>query len=220
MSIIDLEKKIKKSATEEVRGLHIFSNEKRRAVYRELTRRPCRTESSIARAARVDVKVASWHLWKLMHEGYVAYQTLERRCYYVPELVDTVDLNFFHLLNSPVARRLVRYALDGCKEIKKIRTPKSTLYRYLSLLEEQGYIYRKKYRGAYMCANNSLLRLAEKYEERGMNFKREILKKLEYPGFHVRVLGEVNHELKIEISGLETFTMGVFISPLITSLEV
>jgi len=220
MTINDLEARIKKSKVEQSRGLHIFSNMRRRAIYRTLTKLPCQTESSIAKHNTIDVKVARWHLWKLAQAGYVAVQELDKRYYYVPELVDIGDLRFFSELNSKEARKLILFVRDGCRALKEIKVPKSTLYRYIKIFESMGYIRKVRNQSSYVCPSEPLFELGEKSEEKGMNFKREFMKKIEAPGFHVRVLGELNHELKLEVYGLERFTMGVYISPLETALEV
>ncbi len=220
MTIKDLERRIKGTTEEETRGLHIFSPRTRRDVYRELSRLPCRTSSSISRSLGIDARVVEWHLKKLHGEGFVETWIRGRRYYYIPSLVDLGDLEFFALLNRKSVRVIVRYLLEGCREIRDIPVPRSTLYRDLRLLENMDMVLANRGTRSYVCPGDKLKRMKEKYNERGANFKRELVKMLEYPGFSVVVLGEVNHELKLEINGLENFTMGVFISPLETSLEV
>jgi hypothetical protein len=71
-----------------------------------------------------------------------------------------------------------------------------------------------------VCGTENLRKLVEKYDLIGKKYKKSFLKHIETRGFSVRVLGTVNYELKIHITGMETFTMGIFISPLRTAMEV
>ncbi len=220
MTIKDLEEKIKKSASEDTRGLHLFSSRTRRDVYRELSRLPCRTSSSIGTSLGVDSRVVEWHLKKIRKGGFVEMWRSGKTYFYIPQLLDVSDLEFFSLLNNRGIRTIVRYVLEGCRQIKEIPLARSTLYRHLGTLEDADIITINRGSRGYVCATPQLLRLREKYAAKGPNFKREFVKMLEIPGFTVTVIGEVAHELKLEVKGLENFTMGVFISPLETALEV
>ncbi len=220
MSIQDLERKIKESKGEEIYGLHIFSNKNRRMVFRELTKLPCRTSSSIAKLLNLDPKVAEWHLKKLEDGEYVKTWREGRRYYYVPGLVDVMDLPFFKALNSKDARKIILYVLNGCRKASDIPVSSSTFYRYINLFERWDLVQIGGFKCSYICPTKKMKSMIERYEEQGMNYKREIVKKLENEGFHVKVLGIVKYELKLEIGGMENFNMGIFISPLHTSLEV
>ncbi len=220
MSLKELEKWIKVSKSEDVRGIHIFSNPIRRSIYRELTRLPCRTASSIAIKLGVDYRVVLWHLLKLENSGFVSRWVEHKTYFFVPYLVDLHDLEFFSLLNSKAVKMIIRYIYGGCRMVNEIPVPKSTLYRYVAKLKQMEYVYSPKDSRGYICPSKSLIELIERSKDKGTNFKREFPKLLEYPGFHVRVLGEIDNELKLEVYGIESFTMGVFISPFITSMEV
>ncbi len=220
MSLQDLERKIKESKGEEIYGLHIFSNKNRREVFRELTRLPCRTSSSIGKSLGMDARVVEWHLKKMKNVGFVDEWKDKRRYYYVLGLVDPIDLPFFKALNSKDARIIIMYAINGCRKISDIPVARSSFYRHVKLFQECGIIEVGGASGSYICPTEKLKKMVERYETLGMNYKREIVKKLEVEGFHVNVLGVVKNELKLEITGMENFNMGVFISPIYTAMEV
>ncbi len=220
MSIKELEKRIKSVQSESTQGLHLFSSENRRAVFRELSRLPCQTSSSIGAHLNIEPRVAEWHLKKLHDVGLVEVWNEKKRFYFIPELVDFSDLPLFSLLNRKAVKYIIRYAVSGCSPVSDLKVPSSSFYKYAHELEQLDMIYISGTQRKYLCGTERLRKLVEKYEEKGINFKKYILKVIEIPGFNVRVAGIINNELKIEVRGLENFSMGVYISPLQTAMEV
>ncbi|NPA75134.1 MAG: helix-turn-helix transcriptional regulator [Euryarchaeota archaeon] len=220
MSLNILEEKIKKASETGGEGYHIFSNENRRNIFRELTRRACRTTSSLAASTGIDSKVVVWHLNKLKKHGFVHEWKKGRLYYYPVELIKPDDLELFRILNSKDARIIMLHASKGCIEIANIPCSKSTLYRYLKIFSDMELIEISGLRKKYLCGTEKLANLLEQYDVRGMNYKKRFLKYVEKRGFNVRIVGTINYELKIEFSGLENFTMGIYISPLRTAMEV
>ncbi len=215
----DLEKRIK-SASEKEEGFHIFSSVMRRAIFRELTRFLCRTASSIATATGIEVRSVIWHLEKLRRAGYVDSADRGKKYYIVPGLIHLEDVPLFSILGRKNARKLLKIVWNGCVPISQIKISKSTLYRIVRMLENLEIIERGGERRKYLCATEKLMELVDKYDKIGKDFKRDFVKRIEMKGFEVKVIGTVGYEVKIRVSGMENFTMGVFISPLRTTLEV
>ncbi len=215
----ELKRRIK-SVTEEEKGFHIFSNERRRAIFRELSRLPCRTSSSIAKATGIEVRSVIWHLEKLRREGFVDSVNLGKKYYIIPGLIFLEDMPFFSLLGRREVRKLLKMIWGGCVPISQIRISKSTLYRITNELENFGVVEKSGDKCKYICPTEKLQELVDKYDKVGRDFKKEFLKRIEVRGFEVEVIGTVGYELKIRVRGMENFTMGVFISPLRTALEV
>ncbi len=220
MSLKELEKRIKGAIEDQSYGYHIFANENRRLVFRELTKRPCRTASSLSSALGMDTKVILWHLSKLREATLITTWKSGRTYYWPVELVRTKDLELFKILNSTDARKILLHAHKGCIEIKNIPVKSSTLYRYLKIYADMGLIDISGYGKKYMCGTELLKKMVEKYDLIGKKYKKTFIKKIETRGFSIRIMGTVNYEVKIEVSGMENFTMGIFISPLRTAMEV
>ncbi len=220
MSLKSLEERIKKAGSGGGEGYHIFSNERRREIFRELTRRPCRTVSSLASTLSTDTKVVSWHITKMMEKKLVSRWKAGRTYYYPAELVRPGELELFRILNSKEARKIINHAYHGCTSLEKLPVQRTTMYRYLKIYEEMELIELSGARKKYMCGTEKLKSMVEEYDLIGKNYKKKFLELVEKRGFHVRVIGTVNYELKIEFTGLENFTMGIYISPLRTAMEV
>ena len=220
MKMTTLEQRIKNSQTNLTYGYHVFSNENRRMIFREITHRQCQTSSSIASLLGLDVKVVNWHLKKLVEERYVDIWVNGRNYYYVPGLMRIDDLPVFRMFNSREARKIALYAVRGCRDIKKIPVAKTTLYRYLTQFAKMGLLYLKGYERKYVCGTDEFKTMIEIYDKIGVDYKHEFLKCVESKGFSAKIVGTVNYELKVEINGLENFTMGIFISPMRTAMEV
>ena len=206
---------------ENVKGIHIFSNINRREIFRELTRFPCRTSSSISRTLGMDVRDAEWHLKKLEANGYLYSWNENGRHYYcVKDLIREEDASFFSSLSKSGMRKIVRYIVYECKELVGFKVKKSTLYRHLNELGNMGMITVIGTRKKMVCPTEKLRNIVDKYDEMGRIFKKVILKKLDVAGYDIEVVGTVNYELKIRVRGIEDFNMGIFISPVRTILEV
>ena len=215
----DLEKIIKKEE-EVVRGIHIFSNERRRRIFMELTKFPCRTSSSLSRILNMDVRDVEWHLKKLVERDFVFTWKDRKKYYCVKNLVRKEDLAIFSLFNVPGILTLMRKISGECREISYFSIKKSTLYRYLKELKSLHLVGTVGIEKKLICATPKFRKMIEKYDEIGREYKSIILKKLEMPGYEVKNLGTINYELKVSIGGFENFSMSVFISPLRTILEV
>ncbi len=215
----ELEKIIKREE-DNVRGIHIFSNKNRREIFRELTKFPCRTSSSLSKILGIDVRSVEWHLKKLESLEYVISLKKNKKYYCIKDLVREEDLPFFTLLGKAGIRNIIKNVINGCKEINSFEIKRATLYRYLSELKTLKIISVIGTKRKMLCPTNKLEGIMEKYDEIGREYKRIILKKLDMKGYEIEVIGTVNYELKIRISGVEDFNMGIFISPLRTILEV
>ncbi len=214
-----LQEKIK-GVKKEAKGFHIFSNERRREIFRELTRLPCRTSSSISKATGIEVRSVVWHMEKLHHEGFVDVVEKGKKYYIVPGLIYLEDLPFFSLLSLNNAKKLLKTIWDGCVPISEINIGKSTLYRLINCFKSLNIVDVEGQRRKLLCPTEKLSEIVEKYDEIGRDFKRDFLKKIETRGFEIEVLGTVNYELKIRIAGIDNFSMSIFISPVRTALEV
>ncbi len=215
----DLEKMMR-AEEENVKGIHIFSNRNRREIFTQLTKFPCRTSSSLSKILDIDVRDVEWHLKKLESLGFVFSWKKNKKYYGVKDLVMEDDMLFFSLLGRNGMKDIVRNLMGGCKEIGSFEIKKSTLYRYLNELKSLDIVNIIGTRRKMVCATNKLNKMIEKYDEIGREYKKTILKKLEMRGYEIEVIGTVDYELKIRIRGVEDFSMGIFISPLRTVLEV
>ena len=209
-----------KAAKKEERGFHIFSNERRRVIFRELTRLPCRTSSSLSKSTGIEIRSVIWHLEKLHREEFVDIAKRGKKYYIVPNLIYLDDIPFFSLLSIKNAKKLLKTIWSGCVPISEINMGKSTLYRLVDNLKSLQMVGIEGQKRKLLCPTEKLIFMAEKYDKIGHDFKRDFLKKIESRGFEIEVLGTVNYELKIRVTGLDSFNMSVFISPVRTALEV
>ena len=222
MRLRGIEKIVKGEEEEELEGYHIFSNGNRREVYRELTRRPCVTSSQISQSAGINVRNVIWHLGKLKREGFVGELRGRRHLYYPLHLVMESDLSLFSILNSKQGRKIVRSLYFGCKSIQELEENIShtTLYRILKKLKDMEMINIHRGRRSLVCLEEEFFRKVEDYDKLGLEFKKKFMEKIETRGYTVELIGTYDYEVKLRISGREKFTMGIFISPIRTSLGV
>ena len=219
MDLRKLQEKIKE-AREEEKGFHLFSSKRRRDVFKELTRLPCRTASSLSKVTGIEVRSVIWHLGKLHRAGFVDLVESNKKYYIVPGLIYLEDIPFFSLLSLNNAKKLLKIIWGGCVPISNIRMGTSTIYRLVNRLKSMGLVELEGERRKLLCPTEKLGEMAEKYDKIGRDFKREFLKKIESKGFEIEVIGTVNYELKIRVTGMDNFNMSIFISPVRTALEV
>ncbi len=207
---------------EEERGLHLFSNKNRRYVFRELTKAPCQTSSSIARKLNMDVQIAEWHLKRLGREGYVGEVEIRKKVYYPIELVKEEDLPLFTLLNNRNANLIVKSLFRRCRDIQFLQrhVSRATVYRVLRKLKDMDLIEDMKGTRRLVCLNDNFYRKMEEYDKMGLEFRRKFIKKIEFRGYSVEIIGTYNYETKIRVKGVENFTVGIYISPLKSILGV
>ncbi len=203
-------------------GVHPLSNRTRRAVLRELTRKPCQTATAVATKLGANVQNVQWHLKKLEEYDFVKSFKKSRIRYYPAELISAEDLDMFSLIAGKNGWLVVKSLLSRCREINFLsrHMGKSTAYRILAELKKNGYVEEIRSSRAIYCLSDKFHSKLEYYDKRGLEFRKIFLKKIELRGYRVEIVGTVNYETKIRIEGYEKFTVGIFISPLRTALEV
>ncbi len=214
-----LKERIEK-AEEEKKGFHIFSCERRRKIFEELTKLPCRTSSSLSRITGIEVRSVIWHLEKLRRGGFVDVVKEGKKYYIVPGLIYLEDVPFFSLLSLKNVKKLLKIIWGGCVPISEINMRKSTLYRIVNHLKSMDMVELGGERRKLLCPTEKLGEMAEKYDKIGRDFKRDFLKKIESRGFEIKVIGTVNYKLKLRVTGMDNFNMSIYISPVRTALEV
>lgn len=206
---------------EEERGFHIFANKHRRDIFRELTRAPCQTSSSLARALGYDVQDVEWHLKKLMENGFVEKRELKKKLFYPSELVMEEDIPLFALLNTKSGWLIVNSLKERCRDMPFLyrHVSRSTAYRVISNLRTLGFLDEMKGTKRLICLNDNFYEKIEKYDVMGIEFKKRFIERIEKRGYSVEVIGTYKYELTIRILGMENFTLGIYISPMRTILE-
>ncbi len=204
------------------KGLHLFSNRNRRYVFRELTRAPCQTSSSIARRLGVDIQIVEWHLKRLSREGYVGDRRIKKKIYYPEDLIKEEDLPLFSLLNNKGANLIVRSLYRKCREISFLERhlSRATVYRVIKELKNMGFVEDMKGTHRLICLNDEFYEKVGEYDRIGLEFKKKFIKKIEFRGYVVEIIGTYNYETKIRVRGVEKFTLGIYISPLKSILGV
>ncbi len=204
------------------KGYHIFSNPSRREIFQELTRAPAQTSSSVAKKLGVDVQNVEWHLGKLSREGFVGSVEINKKLYYPIGLMRVEDAPLFQLLNTKGGWIVVNSLIGRCRDMKFLHRhiSQSTAYRVVNALKSMGVVEVHKGSKRLICLNDRFKDLREEYEKMGFEFKRDFLKRIEIRGYSVEVIGTYGYETKIRVSGMENFTLGIYISPLRTILEV
>ncbi len=207
---------------EETRGYHIFSNRNRRELYRELTRAPCQNSSMLSSSTGVKPANVVWHMRKLEKEGYVNVHRLGGEVFYPAGLVAVEDVPLFYLINRKSAAQVIKALLYRCRGTDELleNISRATFYRVLRELKNLDIVETGRGTKSWVCLKDSFLQKIEEYDKRGLSFKREFIKRMEKGGYEVEVIGTYGYEVKLRILGREKFTMGIYISPLRTSLEV
>ena len=213
---------ILRTEPEELEGYHIFYNPLRRAIFRELTRKPCVTSSFLGKKLGANVPAIEWHLKKLMSEDYIGSVITNKKLYYPQEMILPGDVETFSILNGSTGSQIMRNLLGGCKSIGYLQGmfSLSTLYRNLKALQTLGLVKKIRGRKALYCLTDIIPRKLEEYDKIGMDFKKRMLERISLRGYEVEIIGTYGYEVKLRIRGLENFTMGFFISPMRTTLEV
>ncbi len=216
----DLKKLIREE--EEERGLHIFSNRHRREIFRELTRAPCQTSSSLSRTLSYDVQTVEWHLKKLKNEGFVDYKIQGKKLFYPMDLVMEQDIPLFHLLNTKSGWLITRALFEKCREMPYLyrHVSRASAYRVVEKLRNMNLLREMKGARKLVCLTDEFYEKVEMYGAYGSEFKKNFLKRVEFRGYTAEVVGTYDYEVIIRISGTENFTLGIFISPMKTILGV
>ncbi len=207
---------------EELKGYHIFSNPLRRAIFRELTRKPCVTSSFLGKKLGTSASAVEWHLKKLMSEDYIGFAGVNKKLYYPKELILEEDTGIFSVLNASIGSQIVRNLLGGCKSIEYFQGifNSSTLYRNLRRLQALELIEKIRGRKVLYCLTERIPRKLGEYDKIGIDFKKRMLERISLRGYEVEIIGTYGYEVKLRIRGQENFSMGFFISPMRTTLEV
>ena len=214
--------KIRVKREREIRGLHVLSNEIRRNVFRELSKTPCRTASSVAKDMGMEVRRIEWHMEKLRRSDYLGRAVSGKKVYYPKGLVREEDIGLFQSLNIESVNRVMRSLLLGCRDMNYLieRTSHATAYRAVRVLKNFGLVEVHKGRGRVVCLSPKFFQLREDYDKIGMDFKRELMKKLERGGYTAEIVGTYGYEVIVRVQGHEDFTLSFFTSPLRTLLGV
>ncbi len=215
-----LQKLIKEEEIE--RGYHIFSNRHRREIFRELTRAPCQTSSSLMRKLGYDVQNVEWHLKRLMREGFVDLKIYKKKLFCPSELIFEEDIPLFHLLNTRSGWIIVRSLVDRCRDMPYLskHASRATAYRVVDTLKSLNLVDVSKGTRKMICLNEGFYEKMDMYSVQGSEFKKNFIKRIEKRGYSAEIVGSYDYEIIIRLSGMENFTLGIFISPLKTILGV
>jgi DNA-binding transcriptional ArsR family regulator len=206
---------------EEERGFHIFANKHRREIFKELTRAPCQTSSSIARALGYDVQTVEWHLKKLIAEGFVDLKEYKKKLFCPVNLILEEDVPLFSLLNTQSGWLIVNSLLNKCRDVPFLckHTSRATTYRIIKELRDLGFLEEIKGTKRLVCLNDRFYNKIEEYSSIGLEFKKKFIEKIDKKGYSVEIIGSYNYEVTIRITGIENFTLGIYISPIKSILE-
>jgi DNA-binding MarR family transcriptional regulator len=219
----ELEEIIKTLEEEEgERGLHFFSNRNRRNVFREITRAPCQTSSSVARKLGVDVQIVEWHLKRLVREGFVVERNLKKKVYYPKDLIREDDVPLFYLLNTKGGWTVVHSLFRKCRDLSFLQRhlSRATVYRVLRELRKLDLVEEMRGTRKLVCLKEDFYKMMEDYDKIGLDFRRKFIKSIEFRGYSIEIIGTYNYETKIRVRGVENFTLGIYISPLKSILGV
>ncbi len=90
------------------KGIDIFSNRCRRAIFSELTLSPCMNIAEISRRTEIKANTAGWHIERLIKSSYIVERRVGGRRIYFPEgLVPSEDVTLFYTLNQFPVRVLL-----------------------------------------------------------------------------------------------------------------
>ncbi len=222
MKLRGLESIVKGMEEEELRGYHLFSSRSRREIFREITRRPCINAPQISKATGMNASNVIWHIRKLMKEDYVGSYEYRSIVFYPRGLVKEEDLPLFSFLNTRSGNVIVRALFFDCKGTDELlqKFSRATLYRNLKVMQELRILEQEKGKKRLLCLTESFYKKLEEYDKIGIEFKRQFLEKLAIRGYDVDVIGIQDYEMKVRVTGKEKFTLGIYISPLRTSLGV
>jgi predicted transcriptional regulator len=214
--------KLRVKREKEIRGLHVLSNPIRRNIFRELSKTPCRTASSVAKEMGMEPKRIEWHMEKLYRSGYLGKSIRGKRVYYPSGLVREEDVELFESLNIKSIKYIIRSLLTNCRDMNSLikNLSHATAYRAVKKLNNLGLVEIYKGRGSVVCVSPKFFQLREDYDEIGMNFKKEIIKRLEKGGYTAEIVGTYGYEVIVRVLGHEDFTLSFFTSPLRTMLGV